>query len=154
MAAAEPASPPAVRDVDIYADPTGALPVYRWRQAPKGLATRRQLRERRLRPGGQDPVAVIECRGGKRKAWLYEIKKAKPIRPMTFAKELALDKAMAKRQTCPKCSRRYYHCLLYAPSGPAWSATTAPRPRPAATCARPASTSPPRPEPLPRLPVA
>ncbi|WP_346346190.1 RRQRL motif-containing zinc-binding protein [Streptomyces sp. SID5789] len=111
MAAADPASPPAVRDVDIYADPTGALPVYRWRQAPKGLATRRQLRERRLRPGGQDPVAVIECRGGKRKAWLYEIKKAKPIRPMTFAKELALDKAMAARQTCPKCSRRYYHCL-------------------------------------------
>lgn len=110
-AAAEPASPPAVRDVDIYADPTGALPVHRWRQAPKGLATRRQLRERRLRPGGQDPVAVIECRGGKRKAWLYEIAKAKPIRPMTFAKEVALDKAMAARQTCPKCARRYYHCL-------------------------------------------
>ncbi|MEW2373437.1 RRQRL motif-containing zinc-binding protein [Streptomyces sp. NPDC006656] len=110
-AAAEVASPPAVRDVDIYADPTGALPVHRWRQAPKGLATRRQLRERRLRPGGQDPVAVIECRGGKRMAFLYEIAKAKPIRPMTFAKEVALDKAMAARQTCPKCARRYYHCL-------------------------------------------
>lgn len=95
----------------MYADPTGALPVHRWRQAPKGLATRRQLRARRLRPGGQDPVAVIECRGGKRMAWLYEIKKAKPIRPMTFAKEVALDKAMAARQTCPKCARRYYHCL-------------------------------------------
>lgn len=111
MAAAEATSPPAVRDVDVYADPTGALPVHRWRQAPKGLATRRQLREKRLRPGGQDPVAVIECRGGKRMAFLYEIAKAKPIRPMTFAKEVALDKAMAARQTCPKCSRRYYHCL-------------------------------------------
>jgi hypothetical protein len=110
-AAAEPASPPAVRDVVLYAHPAGALPVYRWRQAPKGLATRRQLRERRLRPGGQDPVAVIECRGGKRIAFLYRIKKAKPIRPMTFAKEVALDKAMAARQTCPKCARRYYHCL-------------------------------------------
>ena len=110
-AAAEPASPPAVRDVDLYAHPAGALPVYRWRQAPKGLATRRQLRERRLRPGGQDPVAVIECRGGKRMAWLYEVDKALPIRPMTLAKEAALDKAMAKRQTCPTCQRRYFHCL-------------------------------------------
>ncbi|MFD8288047.1 RRQRL motif-containing zinc-binding protein [Streptomyces lavendulae] len=111
MATAEPVSPPAVRDVDIYADPTGALPAHRWKQAPKGLATRRQLREKRLRPGGQDPVAVIECRGGKRMAFLYEIAKAKPIRPMTLAKEVALDKAMAARQTCPKCTRRYYHCL-------------------------------------------
>ncbi|MGW2583614.1 RRQRL motif-containing zinc-binding protein [Streptomyces virginiae] len=111
MAAAEATSPLAVRDVDIYADPTGVLPVHRWRQAPKGLATRRQLREQRLRPGGQAPVVVIECRGGKRMAFLYEIAKAKPIRPMTFAKEVALDKAMAARQTCPKCARRYYHCL-------------------------------------------
>ncbi|MCX5278172.1 hypothetical protein OHB27_42325 [Streptomyces virginiae] len=95
----------------MYATASGTVPVYRWRQAPTGLATRRQLRERRLRPGGQDPVAVIECRGGTRKAWLYEIDRALPIRPMTFAKEVALDKAMAKRQTCPSCGRRYYHCL-------------------------------------------
>ncbi|GAA1932767.1 hypothetical protein GCM10009837_68230 [Streptomyces durmitorensis] len=71
----------------------------------------RQLRERRLRPGGQEPVAAIECRGGKRKAWLYEIDKTLPIRPMTFAKEVALDWAMAQRQTCPSCSRRYHRCL-------------------------------------------
>ncbi|WSL51584.1 hypothetical protein OG709_35790 (plasmid) [Streptomyces sp. NBC_01267] len=90
---------------------TDDFPVYRWRQAPKGLATRRQLRERRLRPGGQAPVAAIECRGGKRKAWLYEIACALPIRPMTLAKEIALDKAMAARQTCPACSRRYHHCI-------------------------------------------
>ncbi|MGW2331663.1 RRQRL motif-containing zinc-binding protein [Streptomyces sp. NPDC001700] len=110
-AAADTASPPAVRDIDVYATTSGALPVYRWRQAPTGLATRRQLRERRLRPGGQDPVAVIECRGGTRRAWLYQIDRALPIRPMTFAKEVALDKAMAKRQTCPSCARRYHHCL-------------------------------------------
>ncbi|MEU6867766.1 hypothetical protein ABZ924_31795 [Streptomyces sp. NPDC046876] len=31
---------------------------------------------------------------------------------MTLAKEAALDKAMAKRQTCPgPCGRRYFHCL-------------------------------------------
>ncbi|MEU6680927.1 RRQRL motif-containing zinc-binding protein [Streptomyces sp. NPDC046925] len=108
-AAADPASPPAVRDVDLYDN--GDFPVYRWRQAPHGLATRRQLRERRLRPGGQDPVAAIECRGGKRTAWLYDIELALPIRPMTLAKEAALDKAMAKRQTCPSCRRRYHRCL-------------------------------------------
>jgi hypothetical protein len=98
-----------VRDIDLY--DSAEFAVYRWRQAPRGLATRRQLRERRLRPGGQEPVAAIECRGGKRKAWLYEIDKALPVRPMTLAKEAALDKAMAKRQTCPSCQRRYYRCL-------------------------------------------
>ncbi|MEV2255894.1 RRQRL motif-containing zinc-binding protein [Streptomyces sp. NPDC050147] len=108
-AAAETTSPPAVRDIDLY--DSDDFPVYRWRQAPQGLATRRQLRERRLRPGGQEPVAAIECRGGKRKAWLYEIDKARPIRPMTFAKEVALDRAMAKRQTCPSCFRRYHRCI-------------------------------------------
>ncbi|MEU3991753.1 hypothetical protein AB0F24_25910 [Streptomyces platensis] len=33
------------------------------------------------------------------RAWLYEVACALPIRPMTLAKEAALDKAMAKRQT-------------------------------------------------------
>jgi hypothetical protein len=65
----------------------------------------------RLRPGGQDPVAQLECRGGKRRAWLYQVDLALPIRPMTFAKEIALDRAMAARQTCPLCHRRYYHCI-------------------------------------------
>lgn len=102
---------PELHDVDPYDDATSPLAVHRWRQAPKGLATRRQLRQMRLRPGGHEPVARIECRGGKRWAWLYEIDKALPIRPMTLAKEIALDAAMSKRQTCPKCGRRYYHCL-------------------------------------------
>ncbi|WP_370424331.1 RRQRL motif-containing zinc-binding protein (plasmid) [Streptomyces sp. QH1-20] len=99
-------------DIDPNDPGDGSIPVFRWRQAGHtNLATRRQLREMGLRPGGHEPVARIECRGGKRWAWLYEIDKAKPIRPMTVAKEAALDKAMAKRQTCPSCSRRYYHCL-------------------------------------------
>ncbi|MFC8208349.1 hypothetical protein [[Kitasatospora] papulosa] len=29
----------------------------------------------------------------------------------TLAKEAALDRAMAKRSTCPRCRRRYHHCL-------------------------------------------
>ncbi|MBV7674316.1 hypothetical protein STHAL_33255 [Streptomyces halstedii] len=100
-------------DVDLYDPGDGSLPVYRWKQAGRAqLATRRQLREMGLRPGGAEPVARIECRGGKRWAWLYRIDLAKPKFAMTLAKEAALDKAMAARQTCPgPCGRRYFHCL-------------------------------------------
>ena len=98
-----------VRDVDPHDD--GMFPVHPWRQAPPGLATRRQLRAMRLRPGGHEPVGRIECRGGKRWAWLYRVDLALPVRPMTMAKEIALDKAMAKRQTCGSCGRRYFYCL-------------------------------------------
>jgi hypothetical protein len=102
-------------EVDPYDPGDGSLPVFRWRQAGPGLATRRQLREMGLRPGGQEPVARIECRGGKRFAWLYRIDLAKPKFAMTLAKEAALDKAMAARQTCPgPCGRRYFHCLQAA----------------------------------------
>ncbi|MFB8036631.1 RRQRL motif-containing zinc-binding protein [Streptomyces sp. NPDC056004] len=91
----------------------GFLPVFRWKQAGReNLATRRELREMGLRPGGQEPAARIECRGGKRFAWLYRIDLAKPKVPMTLAKEAALDKAMAARQTCPgPCGRRFFHCI-------------------------------------------
>ncbi|MFJ3673701.1 RRQRL motif-containing zinc-binding protein [Streptomyces sp. NPDC090106] len=100
-------------DVDPYDPGDGSLPVLRWRQAGyDNLATRRQLRQMGLRPGGQQPVLRIECRRGRRFAWLYRIDLAKPKRPMTLAKEAALDKAMAARQTCPgPCGRRYAHCL-------------------------------------------
>ncbi|WP_442812986.1 RRQRL motif-containing zinc-binding protein [Streptomyces sp. NBC_01800] len=37
----------------------GALPVYRWRLAPDGYATRRQLRALGLRPSGQDVAAEL-----------------------------------------------------------------------------------------------
>ncbi|MFJ6452298.1 RRQRL motif-containing zinc-binding protein [Streptomyces hydrogenans] len=98
-------------DVDPHDPGDGTLPTFRWRQAGPGLATRRQLREMGLRPGGAEPVARIECRGGRRFAWLYRIDLAVPKQPMTLAKEAALDKAMAARQTCPACHRRYFHCI-------------------------------------------
>ncbi|MER6103699.1 RRQRL motif-containing zinc-binding protein [Streptomyces sp. NPDC001832] len=97
--------------VDTDPHDNGSLPVFRWKQAGPGLATRRQLREMGLRPGGQEPVARIECRGGRRFAWLYRIDLALPVRPMTLAKEAALDRAMAKRSTCQQCRRRYHFCL-------------------------------------------
>ncbi|MET8805548.1 RRQRL motif-containing zinc-binding protein [Streptomyces sp. NPDC004546] len=86
----------------------GSVPVYRWRLAPDGLATRRQLRAIGLRPGGQDVAAQIERprrRRGPLIAYLYSIEQAKPVRPMTPAKRAALAKANAARRTCPECGR-------------------------------------------------
>ncbi|MFG3158516.1 RRQRL motif-containing zinc-binding protein [Streptomyces sp. NPDC048232] len=82
------------------------VPVYRWRLAPDGLATRRQLRARGLRPGGQNVAAQVERprrRRGPLVAYLYSIEQAKPVRPMTPAKWAALAKANAARRTCPQC---------------------------------------------------
>ncbi|MEW1923826.1 RRQRL motif-containing zinc-binding protein [Streptomyces sp. NPDC088360] len=83
-----------------------SLPVYIWRLAPDGLATRRQLRALGLRPGGQDVVAQVErprYRRGPLVAYLYRIDRAKPVRPMTCAKRAALAKANTARRTCPQC---------------------------------------------------
>ncbi|MYS10806.1 hypothetical protein GTW71_31235, partial [Streptomyces sp. SID6041] len=63
---------------------SGTLPVYRWRLAPEGLATFRQLREIGLRPGGQPVVAQLERprrRRGPLVAYLYRVDRAKPVRP-------------------------------------------------------------------------
>ncbi|MCX5607893.1 hypothetical protein OHB39_09960 [Streptomyces sp. NBC_00047] len=84
------------------------LPVYPWRLAPDGLATRRQLRAAGLRPGGQDVVAQVErprYRRGPLTALLYRVELALPVRPMTPAKAAALAKANAARRTCPACRR-------------------------------------------------
>ncbi|MER6640993.1 RRQRL motif-containing zinc-binding protein [Streptomyces microflavus] len=102
----------ALVDVDPHApgEPEATIPVFKRLCAPQGLATKRQLRARGLRPGGQGPVAEVETRGP-RNGLLYEIVKARPVRPMTLAKEYALDKAMAARQTCGTCQRRYHFVL-------------------------------------------
>ncbi|MGA5201370.1 RRQRL motif-containing zinc-binding protein [Streptomyces variegatus] len=84
------------------------IPVYRWRLAPGGLATRRQLRALGLRPGGQDVAGQLERprrRRGPLVAYLYRIEQAKPVRPMTPAKWAALAKANAARRICPECRR-------------------------------------------------
>ncbi|MEE4544186.1 RRQRL motif-containing zinc-binding protein [Streptomyces sp. V4-01] len=79
------------------------LPVYPYRLAPDGLMTRRQLRAAGLRPGGNDPVAEIRWRRGRRFALLYDRARARPVRPMTAARWRALDAAMRARRTCPAC---------------------------------------------------
>ncbi|WP_338493354.1 RRQRL motif-containing zinc-binding protein [Streptomyces sp. SJL17-4] len=84
------------------------LPVYRWRLAPEGLATFRQLRAMNLRPGGQPVVAQLE-RPRRRKeplvAFLYRVDLARPVRPMTPARWAALERANAARRVCPECGR-------------------------------------------------
>ncbi|MFD5544336.1 RRQRL motif-containing zinc-binding protein [Streptomyces sp. NPDC127079] len=90
-------------------DPNGArfgIPTYPWRCAPDGLATRRQLRARGLRPGGQPIAGQIlrpRYRRGPLVAYLYRLDKALPVRPMTPGKRRALECAMRARRTCPKC---------------------------------------------------
>ncbi len=87
-----------------------AIPAYGYRLAPEGLATRRQLRAAGLRPGGNDPVAELRwhsrkarATGGQRVAYLYDIARALPVRPMTPGRWRALAAAMAARRTCPTC---------------------------------------------------
>ncbi|MFJ8697253.1 RRQRL motif-containing zinc-binding protein [Streptomyces roseolilacinus] len=92
----------------------GTLPVYRWRLAPDGLATRRQLRTRGLRPGGQPVAAQLERprrRRGPLVAYLYRIDLAAPVRPMTPGRTAALKAAMTARRTCPVCRRDAGYCI-------------------------------------------
>ncbi|MFC6596719.1 RRQRL motif-containing zinc-binding protein [Kitasatospora paranensis] len=92
-------------------DPDGerfGLPTFPWRMAPDGYLTRRQLRARGLRPGGQPVAAQIlwrSRRSGVRAAYLYRTTLAKPVRPMTPARAAALAAANRARRTCPSCGR-------------------------------------------------
>ncbi|MET8686316.1 RRQRL motif-containing zinc-binding protein [Streptomyces sp. NPDC004732] len=100
-------------------DPCGArygVPTFPWRMAPEGLATRRQLRERGLRPGGQPVAAQVMLRhrgrkGGAMVAYLYRVDCAATVRPMTSRKWGALALAMLARRTCPVCGVVYSYCL-------------------------------------------
>ena len=112
-----------------FHDPDGTrygIPTYWWRGAPPGYATRRQLRERGLCPGGHPIAAQILWQGvgGTRAAYLYRLDLARPKRTATPAVRAALAKAMRARRTCPTCRRvRPYviprslgECLSCAPS--------------------------------------
>ncbi|GAB2580308.1 RRQRL motif-containing zinc-binding protein [Kribbella endophytica] len=79
------------------------LPEFRRRQAPTGLATRRQLRDQGLRPGGQEPFARLTWNRSDKFAWLYVEAKAKPKRTATEAQLAAIEKALAARKVCAEC---------------------------------------------------
>ncbi|KUM68656.1 RRQRL motif-containing zinc-binding protein [Streptomyces griseorubiginosus] len=90
-------------------DPDGerfGIPTYPWRYAPDDMATRRQLRIRGLRPGGQD-IAAQMLRPRRRRepltAYLYRIDLARPVRPMTPGRWRAHEAMMRARRHCPEC---------------------------------------------------
>ncbi|MFJ3973494.1 RRQRL motif-containing zinc-binding protein [Streptomyces parvus] len=95
-----------------------ALPEFDRGAVPKGLVTRRALREMGLSPGDNEgPVAILRCcLCATRPNWscrhptrgfLLRVDLAKPKRITTHAQELALDRAMAARSICIRCLRRY-----------------------------------------------
>jgi hypothetical protein len=99
--------------VEFY-DPDGSrygLPTYPYRWAPKNLLTLRQLRDRGLRPGGQQPVAQILWRRGLRVAYLYDTALALPKRQATPAQLIAVAAALRARRTCPACGQEKAYCI-------------------------------------------
>jgi len=90
----------------------GGLPTCHWNAAPAGLATRRQLRELGLAPGGAPPIAALRRRpGGYLHAYLYRMDLAVLKREATPAVLTALGKAMRARRTCPTCGTDTGACL-------------------------------------------
>lgn len=81
------------------------LPTWRWRAAPAGLLTRRQMRTAGLAPGGAWPVGRVTCRAGRRWAHLWDPADLVQKRTPTPAQLVALDRAMAARRRCPQCDR-------------------------------------------------
>ncbi|MDN5915124.1 MAG: hypothetical protein L0I76_08470 [Pseudonocardia sp.] len=89
----------------VFAALEDGLPTFRWGGAPSGVATRRQLRARGLRPGGQQPVAQIKWRRGRRWAGLYRLDLAMACRVPSPAQRAALGAALAARRRCRACVR-------------------------------------------------
>ena len=99
-----------------FYDPDGmryGLPTYPFRWAPACYATRRQLRARGLRPGGQQPCAQViwRHRGKRRVAYLYLVSLALPKRTATPAQMRAICAALSARMTCPACDTWKPYCI-------------------------------------------
>lgn len=80
------------------------LPWWRWRWAPDGLMTRRQLHAagRRLRPR-QEPYGLITCHRGKRVGVLFRVDQTLPAARITEAKRAAAAAMERGARTCPGC---------------------------------------------------
>lgn len=76
-------------------------PVFRYRWAPAGLSTTRQLAARGLRPFGQEPVGYL-FGGEHRWAYLYRDDLARPKRTNPRLLE-AIAELNTRRRTCPCC---------------------------------------------------
>ena len=80
-------------------------PVFRYRWAPTGLATVRQLAGRELRPGGQDVAGWLVWGPSNRPRWayLFRVDLAAPKRAMTPARWAAIERCNAAQRICPTC---------------------------------------------------
>ena len=87
------------------------VPAFRFRWAPSGLVTRRQLRDLRMCPGGHEPYGLLVWRHGWRWSWLYRLDLAKASHAASPAQLDALDKAMAARRRCRLCGRDAGYCV-------------------------------------------
>jgi len=87
------------------------VPTWRWRCAPGGLVTRRQMRAADLAPGGAAPVARVVCRWGRRWADLWDPADLTSKRTPSPAQLAALDRAMAARRWCPTCKTDAGYCI-------------------------------------------
>ncbi|OLM27901.1 hypothetical protein Ae717Ps2_7119 [Pseudonocardia sp. Ae717_Ps2] len=87
------------------------LPTWRWRAAPAGLMTRRQMRAAGLAPCGAAPVAQVVCRRGRRWALLWDPAELGPKRVPSPAQLAALDRALAARRRCPICRLDAGYCI-------------------------------------------
>lgn len=87
------------------------LPTWRWRCAPRGLLTRRQMRKAGLAPGGRRPVARVVCRRGRRWAGLWDRAVLVPKRTPSPAQLAALERALAARRWCPICRCDVGYCV-------------------------------------------
>jgi cytochrome c5 len=79
------------------------LPEFSFGEAPSGLSTRRQLRERGLSRGGQEPFARLTWKRDRRFAWLYVDERAKAKRTPSDKQLAAVNKALAARKVCAEC---------------------------------------------------
>jgi hypothetical protein len=80
------------------------LPWWRWRWAPTGLLTKKQLHAagRRL-ARGQDPYGLIVWKRGRRTAALYRLDLTLPAYRVTPAKLVAVAAMERGRRTCRRC---------------------------------------------------
>lgn len=107
------------------AKPDDGIPSYEYRQAPRELATRRQLDVAGLRPGRQPVAGRLTWHHGTRRTDLYRIDLATTKRPVTPAQRAATEHAKRARRTCPSCTevkqypipRRLGVCLHCATAG-------------------------------------
>jgi hypothetical protein len=85
------------------------LPVFGWGESPSTLLTRTQLRDAGLRPGGQDPLALLVFRhhhpySRETVAALYSAALALPRRVPTPAQLAGIGRALASRRVCVTCT--------------------------------------------------